>query len=233
MDMKSTLKLFYKRVITVLLLALCMGWSSVFAQKLRFGIFADPVISWFSSDTHETESKGARSGFNFGLIFNKYFSENYAFSTGLNILNAGGQIVNSVPIVMEFKNMKDSVPAGETVIYKVQYLSIPLGLKFNTNQIGYVSFFTDLGLDPKIVIGGKADIPYSKITGENALEELRLFNLSYHITGGIEYSIGATTALVFGLGFDNNFLDITKDNGKQPIDKISHKIIKFHLGINF
>lgn len=207
--------------------------SAALAQKIRFGLFADPVIGWFSSDTHGTESKGARAGFNFGLIFNKYFTDNYAFSTGINILNAGGQFTNSVPVEMEFKNMQASVAAGETVIYKVQYLSVPLGLKFNSNQIGYISFFTDLGLDPKVVIGGKADIPSLDITGENAMEELGLFNLSYHITGGVEYSIGGTTALVFGLGFDNNFVDITKENGIQPADKISHKIIKFHLGINF
>jgi hypothetical protein len=231
--MKSTLKMFNKRIMIFVFLITFVSCGSVIAQKLRFGVFADPVISWFSSDTHNTESKGARTGFNFGLTYNKYFTDNYAFSTGINILNAGGQIVNSVPIEMEFKNMQASVLAGEAVIYKIQYLSVPVGLKFNTNQIGYVSFFTDLGLDPKVVIGGKADIPSLEIEGENAMEELNLFNLSYHITGGIEYSIGGTTALVFGIGFDNNFLDITKDNGSQPVDKISHKIIKFHLGVNF
>ena len=60
-----------------------------------------------------------------------------------------------------------------------------------------------------------------------------MFNLSYHITGGIEYSFGGSTALIIGLNFDNNFLDITKDNGNQPKDKVSHKILSFRLGVNF
>jgi hypothetical protein len=60
-----------------------------------------------------------------------------------------------------------------------------------------------------------------------------MFNLSYHITAGIEYSLGGTTAIVAGLNFDNNFLDITKDNGNQPVDKISQRIISFRLGVNF
>lgn len=231
--MKTKCNTFINRILIVLFIILFVNEGDIFAQKLRFGVFADPVIGWFSSDTRETHSKGARAGFNFGVTFNKYFTNNYAFSTGVNILNAGGQITNSVPIEMQFNNMQATVLAGESVIYRIQYLSVPLGLKFNTNQIGYVSFFTDLGLDPKVVIGGKADIPSLEITGENALEELRLFNLSYHITGGVEYSIGGSTSLVFGLGFDNNFLDITKDNGTQPVDKISHKIIKFQFGINF
>ena len=91
----------------------------------------------------------------------------------------------------------------------------------------------DLGLDPKVVIGGKSDIPSLGIKGENASGELRMFNLSYHITAGIEYSLGGNTALVGGLNFDNNFFDITKDIGDQPIDKISHKILNFRIGINF
>jgi len=221
------------RKLTIIVVASIISLSNLYGQKLKFGILADPVISWFSSDTRDTESKGAKAGFNFGLTLNRYFSDNYSFSTGLNILNAGGKLVNSVPIEMKFKNLQATVPAGEAVVYKIQYLSIPFGLKLNTNQIGYISFFTDLGIDPKVVIGGKADIPSLEITSENAIDELRLFNLSYHITGGIEYSIGGSTAMVFGLGFDNNFMDITKDTGEQPTDKISHKIIKFHLGVNF
>ncbi len=65
------------------------------------------------------------------------------------------------------------------------------------------------------------------------LSELRAFNLSYHVMAGIEYSVGGNTAVVLGLGFDNNFFDITKDNGDQPEDKVSHKLFSFRLGVNF
>jgi hypothetical protein len=134
---------------------------------------------------------------------------------------------------MEFKNGNKTVLPNEKVVYKIQYLSVPFGLKLQTNQIGYLTFFTDLGLDPKVVIGGKADIPSQQISGENAMKELNIFNLSYHVTAGIEYSLGGNTAFVAGLNFDNNFLDITKDNGAQPIDKVSHKMLSFRIGVNF
>ncbi|MEI6048053.1 MAG: porin family protein [Bacteroidota bacterium] len=202
-------------------------------QKIVFGLHADPVISWFSSDAREVKNDGARPGFNFGLTFNKYFTPNYSFSTGISLLNAGGRLICSDTTVMEFTNFKSTVLPGKPVIYKIQYLTIPVGLKLQTNQIGYLTFFSDVGFDPKFVIGGKADIPSLDIARENAMNELRMFNLSYHITGGIEYSLGGTTALVLGLNFDNNFLDITKDNTDQPLDKISHKILSFRLGINF
>jgi hypothetical protein len=201
-------------------------------QKISFGIHADPVISWFATDVREVSNKGARAGFNFGLNFNNYFSKNYSFSTGISLISAGGSLANSDTTLFKFTNFVSTVPAGKPIIYKIQYLSIPVGLKLQTNQIGYITFFTDLGLDPKVVISGKADIPFLGIKSENATKELNLFNLSYHITAGIEYSFGGTTALVAGLNFDNNFLDITRDNG-QIKDKVSHKLLSFRLGINF
>jgi hypothetical protein len=204
-------------------------------KKIGFGIFADPVISWFSSDTKETKNDGARAGFNFGLTFNSYFAPNYAFSTGLNILNAGGRLINNTTdtLIMNFNNFSDSVMPGKAVTYKARYLTIPIGLKFKSNQIGYITFFTDIGIDPKFLIGGKVDIPSQDIEGETATNELNTFNMSYHIAAGIEYSLGGSTSMVFGLGFENNFLDVTKDLNNQPSDKIKMKMLKLRLGINF
>ena len=220
------------RFLFILLLFMIPGLLRA-QQKISFGIHADPVIGWFGSDIKETKNNGARPGFNFGLTFNNYFSQNYSFSTGISLLNTGGRLVNSDTVIMEFTNFKSTVLPGKPVIYKIQYLAVPIGLKLQTNQIGYLTFFTDLGLDPKVVVGGKADINSLKISGEKAINELRVFNLSYHITAGIEYSLGGTTALVTGLSFENNFLDITKDNGDQLNDKVTHKLLSFRLGINF
>jgi hypothetical protein len=69
------------------------------------------------------------------------------------------------------------------------------------------------------------------------MNELNKFNMSYHILAGIEYSLGGSTAFVLGLGFENNFLDVTKDYNNppnnQPIDKITQNILKFRIGVNF
>jgi len=202
-------------------------------KKISFGIHADPGISWFTSDIKETSNDGIRPGFNFGLTFNSYFTPNYSFSTGITLMSAGGRLTNTDTISMDISNSKTVILPGIPVMYKIRYLSIPIGLKLQTNQIGYVTFFSDLGLDPKVVIGGKTDIPYLEISDENAADELKNFNLSYHVTLGIEYSLGGTTALIFGVNYENNFFDITKDNGDQPFDKISHKILSLKLGVNF
>jgi hypothetical protein len=126
-----------------------------------------------------------------------------------------------------------TVRPGESITYKISYLSIPLGLKLQTNQTGYGIFFADLGFDPKIVIRGRADIPSLNIKGGNALPELRTFNLSYHIMAGMEYPLGGNNNVVVGIGFEKNLFDITRDNGDQPWDVVSHKLLSFRIGITF
>jgi hypothetical protein len=202
-------------------------------KNIRFGVFADPLICWFTSDTKETLNDGARAGFNFGFTFNRYFDKNYSFSTGLSLMNAGGRLKGTDSVEMVFNNFTTVVAPGEPMIYRIQYLNIPLGLKFESNQIGYTRFFTDLGLDAKIMLGGKIDIPSEEIEKEAAADELNTFNIGYHLMAGIGYSLGGNTEMVFGLGYENNFLDVTHDINDQATDRIKHNMIRFRIGINF
>ncbi|MCU0455400.1 MAG: PorT family protein [Bacteroidales bacterium] len=207
-----------------------------FGEPLVFGVHADPVISWFSSDIDSVRNDGARSGINFGITIYRFFGPNYAISTGLNLISTGGRLVTRDTTTFDLTSGVDpTVPGNTAIVYKIQYLSIPIGLKLQTNQIGYVTIFVDLGLDPKIVIGGKVDI--DDLENQKAPGEIKNFNISYHALAGIEYGIGGNTAVVLGIGFDNNFADITKDYDQipfnQPADKISHKMLSIRLGVNF
>lgn len=202
-------------------------------QKTGFGIHFDPAISWMSTDVKEIKNEGTRPGYSFGLTVNRYFTPNYSFSTGISILNAGGRVVSNDTTYLELTNLLAKVLPGKPVVYKIQYITIPIGLKLQTNQIGYLTFFADIGLDPKVVIGRKVDIRSLDISDEKANNELKIINLGYHLTAGMEYSMGGNTAIVLGLNFDNNFLDITKDNGPQLNDRVTQKILSFRIGVNF
>jgi len=203
---------------------------------IGLGVHFDPVISWFSTDVEAVRNEGARPGINFGISYNKYFGSNYSFSTGVSIINTGGRLVSRETTLFELVNNAlpvATVEPNEAIVYRIQYLAVPLGLKLQTNQIGYMTFFSEIGIDPKIVIGGKVNIPSLDIKGARATSELKFFNLSYHVMAGIEYSVGGNTAVVLGLGFDNNFFDITKETGDQPEDRVSHKLLSFRMGVNF
>jgi hypothetical protein len=210
--------------------------TAVVQPLISFGIHFDPLVSWFSTDSYDTRNDGVVPGYNFGISYNCYFGPNYSFSSGINIINAGGRLTNNKTTSFELKNYSSSiitVQPGEEITYKITYLSIPLGLKFQTNQIGYGRFFTDLGFDPKIVIGGRADIPSVNIKGGNALPELNTFNLSFHIMAGMEYPLAEYNNLVVGIGYDKNLFDITRDNGDQPSNVVTQKFLSFRIGMTF
>ena len=203
---------------------------------IAFGIHFDPIISWFTTDSYDIRNDGALPGFNFGVSYNRYIGPNYSISSGVNIIEAGGRLVSNEATYFEIRNYRReilTVDPGEAIIYRIKYLSVPLGIKLESGETGYGSLFADIGLDPKIVIGGRADIPSLNIKGSNALPELRAFNLSYHLMAGIAYPLAGNTSAVLAIGFDNNFLDITKENSNQPWDFVSHKLLSFRLGINF
>jgi hypothetical protein len=226
-----------KQIPIICLMAFFFFPARIYAQeRISIGLHFDPLISWFGTDINAVKNNGARPGINAGLTFNLSFSPNYSFSTGLNLISAGGRLISEDSTQLELVYYKDkiaTVEAGEAVVYKTQYVSIPLGLKLKTNQIGYLTFFSDVGVDPKMLVGGKVDIPSLEVDGEKATSELKLFNLSYHIMAGIEYALGGSTSVVFGIGFENNFLDVTKDNGIQPADIVTHKLVSIRFGVNF
>lgn len=228
----KSIKLQIPRYLLLMGLFYISSLSTNAQQIIGFSIHADPAVSWFSSDNSKVKNDGARAGFNFGLTFNRFFAPNYAFSAGINILSAGGKLSNSDTTYLNVSGSKSKVLPGNSIVYRMQYITFPVGLKLRTNQIGYTRFFTDLGLVPKIVVNRKLDVPSLSLSDLNASDELGLFNLSYHVTAGVEYSLGGTTALVFGLDFDNNFIDILKDSGNMT-GKVSQKILSFRLGVNF
>jgi len=197
-------------------------------QSIGFKVYAESLVGWFSSDDSDVADKGAKAGFNFGLTFNKYFHENYAFSTGLSLITIGGCYSYKDAVRLELKNPVEILP-GNRLVYSIRYLAIPVGLKLRTNQIGYVSIFTNIGLDPKFILGGKIEVPSQNIAKENADNMLRELSMGYHVIGGIEYSLGGTSAIVLGIKFDSNFTDIIK----YPDAKIMHKMLGLHLGFNF
>jgi hypothetical protein len=203
---------------------------------IRFGLHFDPLISWFSTDSYDSRNDGAIPGFNFGISYNTYFSPNYSFSSGINIINAGGRLINRESTILELKNYNYGilvVQPGEAITYRITYLSIPLGIKLQTSKLGYGRFFTDFGFDPKVVISGRADIPSLNISGGNAMPELNTFNLSFHIMAGMEYPLAPNNNIVFGIGFENNLFDTTRDNGDQSWDAVHQKLLSFRIGITF
>jgi len=210
----------------ILLLFVFIGLKG-FTQGISFTVFAEPQLGWFSPNSKNIEAAGSMIGFNGGVNFDNFFAENYAFSTGVSINNINGKVKYQKPSTLEGLDSTYIINSGDVVEYHMQYINIPIGLKFKTIEIGYTRFYAHLGMDANINIKAKANIPYEE--NIDAANEMHWYNLGYYIGGGLEYSLGGTTAIVAGLTYKNGFLDITTAEN----NKITTGNLSLRLGILF
>ena len=201
----------------------------IFSQKLSFSVVFDPQITWMKSDSKSMKTDGTRFGFNAGLVLDRYFAENYAFSTGVSIWQTGGKLMLVDSKGFQDTFWLDTLPSGTTVNYNLQYITIPISLKLNSNQIGYITFFAHLGANNHMNVRALAGVPGMDISDEDIMKEVRFIMMSYFIGGGLEYSLGGNTALMAGLYFTNGFRDVRKtEDYKVYIGNIA-----IRLGVKF
>ncbi|MEE4198761.1 MAG: porin family protein [Bacteroidales bacterium] len=216
-----------KYLILIIFIVSSLG---IFAQGLKFSVFADPKLSWMSPDLQDVSSEGSKLGVNIGLNVDNYFARNYAFMTGISIDNTGGKLKYDFEKEINTNSSSDTtLPVGSVLNYKLQYINIPLGLKFKTNQIGYTTFFTHLGINGGINIKASGEIDNFELNNENISDEVKLFTLGYFIGAGVEYSIAGNTAIVVGITYTNGFIDITPDSN----NKVTLSNFALRLGVLF
>ena len=209
----------------LIIFTLSIASLSVFSQNARFTVFVDPKFSWMTPDKKDVTSEGSKLGVNIGLAIDNFFGPNYAFTTGISIDNTGGFLKYNFDQPVETNSGIDTIPIGSTLEYKLQYISIPLGLKLKTNEIGYFTFYTHLGVNTGINIKATGEVENYELDNTNISDEVKLFNLAYFIGAGAEYSIGGNTAIVLGLTYTNGFVDITKDtDNKVPCSNVTIRI---------
>jgi hypothetical protein len=191
----------------------------VFAQPtIRLGAHVDPILTWYSPRTSNIERDGARLGYNGGLIVETYFRPNYAFVTGLSLTSLGGNLMYKDSASLSTSSGNNVIiPDNTTVAYNLTYLSLPVALKLKSNEIGYFTYYAQLGFTPQFNIGSRATSTDDLLSKDNVSEEINLFNLSYFFGGGIEYNIGGQTSLIAGIFFNNGFVDVMSSSKHKAI----------------
>lgn len=210
-------------------------FSAPAQQKTSFSVFFDPSLNWMQSDVKEISSDGPTFGFDAGLTVDHFFDERYAFSSGISINSIGGELKynyktsDSTGFSVHGQNKK--VPGGTTINYHLQYIKIPIGLKFKTNQIGYMTYYANLGLDImfNIKATGDSNDNNGTLNNDDISDNIHTFNMGYFIGAGAEYSLGASTAFVFGLTYTNGFMNVTTNSDA----KITTSGLALKLGILF
>lgn len=229
-----------KKTTIFLLLGLLIS-PVVFSQQkpFKFGFEVSPNIGWLRSDVTDYENDGSEVGFSWGFVAEFFLMENYAITSGFDVVYLNGRL--SYP---EARQIGQSVSDTGTLHrkFKTKYIEVPFTLKMKTREFGNARFFGKIGLGTGFLLTAKGT---DKFIGENQtisddeadiIEEMKGLRESLILGIGMEYNLGGSTALTFGVTFDNGFTDVMKDqNTADP--EVTHQainnFIEFNLGVIF
>lgn len=215
----------------ILFICLILGAIiSLQAQSpVKFNVQLSPQFAWFNSDDNAVKPNGSIFHMQLGLQMDYFFAENYAFTVGLGINNLGGNLLYSDSTEFSSKGEILLVEPGQSAKLNLQYIDIPLGLKLKSEQLGYATFFLQLGFNPMININSKISTDDGLADKDDIRESTHLFCLGYHAGLGMEYQLGGSTSLVGGLRWSAGLTDVT-DNDRA---NVKTNAVTIHIGVLF
>jgi hypothetical protein len=228
-----------KKIVVCILAVVLTG--NIFAQNISGGLFFGPTMSWMSTDSKTLTTEGMKFGYNFGALMDINLVDNFAISTGIQFNNMGGTETfthGAYDVNPDEGAAYDTLAAGSSIKYNLNYLAIPFGFKGKTNEIGYLTYFLKAGVTPLINIKTLGDVG----TEEGILlgDEIKLFNLGWHIGGGAEYSLAGNTRILFELLYTGGLMDVdntlifpTADRVDPANPKVALSDIHLKIGILF
>ncbi len=224
-----------KRKIMVFVLILTGGYALGQDQfkAIKFSLVGSPHLSWLKSDVKENETGPVFLGYNAGVELDYFFEKNYGFSTGVSIEKTGGSLTYLDQQVIHFNSGADTMAPGTKMTYQLQYIDIPLALKFTSAEVGYTTIFADVGLNCLINTKATATATDNNYVKEPLTDEIPLFNIAYHLEAGILYSFGNNLSLIVAVEYRNTFLDLTKDLGAVVADNTHINQVGLKLGLAF
>ena len=209
----------------VLIVFLFFSISSLAQHKpFQFGFKGAVNIGWFGTDAKGYNNEGTEIGGSWGFVADIYLMENYAFTTGFDVLFLNGTM--TYPSALQYTIDSSLYLYGQMESkFKTKYIEIPLIFTMRTNQIGKLRYYGQIGFGIGILLNAKADNTFTpKIGGEtvsNEGEDSDLFRStreSFIIGAGIEIPLTGSTFIRTGIKYDNAFVNVMKGNNTANSD---------------
>jgi len=218
-----------KRIFLIIAFFVCS--HAVYGQgKMRFNVHVDPQFAWFkSSDSDKINPNGSIFHMQAGLQMDYYFQENYAFVLGFGINNLGGKLLYEDSTSYSNGNHNVNIEPGQETTMILQYVDIPVGLKLKTEELGYGTFFLQLGFNPMFNINAHITSEDGTFEKDDIKASVSSFCLAYHVGAGLEYRLGGNTALIGGVRWTSGLTNVSENDGTN----LTLRALSIHLGILF
>ncbi|MEZ5046064.1 MAG: outer membrane beta-barrel protein [Chitinophagaceae bacterium] len=203
-------------------------------KKYRFGLYIGPTFNSMrptasTADKYTVEKTGGHVGFSFGLNGELNINDRYTVFSGIGMDWRGGKIDVQLPAATP---AADNYLRGADVKYKLQYLTVPIGLKMTAVEMDKLKIQALTSFDAGLLLSQKGNYTltssvydtvtnkYVTISKEN--EKLKgeatavPFTLGWSIGVGAEYDLNGKNAVFVNVLYRNGFVDVTspKSNDK-------------------
>ncbi len=210
----------------LLLLFLVTVFTEASAQfKLGLRLAPNVAYSRVQGTGNQANSNAANTTvrFSFGGVGDIFFAENYAFSTGLwfTTKRAGVRLGQSV-------QPDQATSPSMNWAFNLQYLQIPLTMKFFTNEIAPdMRVYFQLGPTLDALINQRE--VQNNYTGSALLNPI---DVGVLLGSGIEYVLGRNTVAFGGISYNRGLLNQAR-NRFSPDIRVNVDVISLEAGIKF
>ncbi len=208
-------------------------------KTFRFGLYTGPTFNSLrpvanEADGYTVDKVKGNVGFSLGLCADYNINERYTVFSGLSLDWRGGSIA---------VKSKDSVAKTDYIYknevnYKLQYLTIPIGLKMKAAQFDKLKIFAQTGIDLAFLLSQKGNISTTVAPLVPAVnqEKVKLgslakstpINVGWMLGVGAEYEITDKNSVFFTVLYRNGFTDVTTPQLNKAGLKFSDGNIRFN-----
>lgn len=189
--------------------------SAYSGKKVSLGITFSPNLHWLRYDSGVEVKKEAKVGYTYGLLSDFALSENYYLSTGF--------LINNLKASSDF-SQGDVIGEIPLRTFHLQYIEIPFGLKLQSTQRYYRSYYGQFGFSAGMKINGEVE---EKGFGKTSLgSKAEPFRLGLQVGGGINWQLDHKMNMMTGLSLNNGFTGILND-GKPKSSYVAFNFAVF------
>lgn len=210
-------------------------------KNVRFGLYASPTFNWYTPDNDKKfENAGMKVSFAWGLNVDYRLSDVAAIYFGIGMDGGGQGNINFLDTAAYYYDTANEsiLDAADTTgktytvnmlnsrVYKQNYIILPIGLKFKTKEIGYMTYYGSLGFQLGIKYGAKADDNVKNLVTQQTSDltdldigsDTQLLRTRVRIGGGFEYTFSGSTSLLFGVHYNMGLNNVLKKNSDQLLN---------------
>jgi len=214
--------------VTILVFGMLITQLSFAQGEFRFGLKGSSNFGWVGGTSKNIVNDGTTLAFGYGIMGDYYFKPNYGISAEIMLSNIKSKFTVTEPLV--FNSALDDTVNDLRYEYNIQYLDIPLTMKFRTKEIGDMTYFGQFGVSMGFALNAKTSIVSTGLpklisdqepteyrvngaegdafTVNNFDDKVFLFRLPLIIGGGVEYKMAGSTSLQVGVRIANTFTDM-------------------------